>query len=64
MKKAGFLILVLFILGLILYVTFIVAVIKITVGLILLGIAAIILSVIYYKIKGSIDVDKVSTLKG
>lgn len=51
MKKAGFLILVLFILGLIIYVTFIIAVIKITLGLILLGIAAIILTVIYYKIK-------------
>lgn len=55
MKTAVFVIVSLFIIGLIIYVTFIIAVIKIVFGLILLGISAVILTVIYFKIKHRLE---------
>lgn len=51
MKKFGFFVLAIIVLGVIIYVTFIIALLKITIGLILLAVAAIILSIIYFKIK-------------
>jgi|GEM_PF-2924048 len=51
MKKYGFLILAIVIIGILIYVTFVIALIKITLGLILLAAAAVILWVLWLKIK-------------
>ena len=51
MKKYGFLILAILVIGAIIYVTFVIAVIKITLGLILLGVAAVLLWIFWLKIK-------------
>lgn len=51
MKKYGFIILAVFIIGIILYVTFIVAVIKITLGLVLLAVAIVLLWLLWKKIQ-------------
>lgn len=51
MKKYAFFTIAIVILGLIIYVTFIIALIKITLGLILLAIAAVLLWIVWNKIK-------------
>lgn len=51
MKKYGFLILAILVIGAIIYVTFVIAVIKIALGLILLGVAAVLLWIFWLKIK-------------
>lgn len=51
MKKYGFLILAILVIGAIIYATFVIAVIKIALGLILLGVAAVLLWIFWLKIK-------------
>lgn len=51
MKKYAFFLLAIVILGVLIYVTFIVALIKITLGVILLVVAAILLYIVWHKIK-------------
>ena len=51
MNRTGLLILAVIVLGAIIYVTFVIALIKITLGLILLAVAAVILWILWSKIK-------------
>ena len=51
MNRYVFLILALIVIGIIIYVTFVIALIKITLGLILLAVAAVLLWVLWRKIK-------------
>ncbi|SHG64305.1 hypothetical protein SAMN05444483_1207 [Salegentibacter echinorum] len=55
MKKIGFFILALVILGIIIYVTFVIAVIKIVFGAILLVVSAIALVILWNKIKDKVE---------
>ena len=55
MKKFGFLVLALIVLGAIIYVTFVVAVIKAAFGIILLVIAAILLWFLWTKLKDKVE---------
>jgi len=51
LKKIGFFILAIVVIGVILYLTFVIALIKITIGLILLAVAVILFAIAYQKIK-------------
>ncbi|MBW2960264.1 hypothetical protein [Mesonia aestuariivivens] len=55
MKKIGFFILAIIVLGVILYVTFVIALLKITIGLILLAVAVILFAIAYQKIKHRLE---------
>lgn len=55
MKKYAFIVLAIVILGIIIYVTFIIALIKLTLGVILLVIAAVLLWIIWNKIKAKAE---------
>ena len=51
MKKIGFFVFAIIVIGVILYVTFIIALLKITIGLVLLAVAVILFAIAYQKIK-------------
>ncbi|MBJ97488.1 MAG: hypothetical protein CMC87_05845 [Flavobacteriaceae bacterium] len=55
MKKIGFFVFAIIVIGVILYVTFIIALLKITIGLILLAVAVILFAIAYQKIKHRLE---------
>lgn len=55
MKRTGFWVFAIVILGVVLYLTFVIAVIKLMLGLIILAVAAVLLWFLWHKIKDKVE---------
>lgn len=55
MKRTGFWVFAIVILGVVLYLTFVIAVIKLMLGLIILAVAALLLWFLWHKIKDKVE---------